>query len=94
MKINDIMANYTPGEPANTWVEEFASILPHGEGLYIADLMRDIHKDGMKVNILLGNDGRVWNGHHRLEAARLLGWEEVPVTHVENGYTDKEAGLE
>lgn len=29
--------------------------------------------------ILLGSDGRIWDGHHRLVAARRLGFEIIPV---------------
>lgn len=29
--------------------------------------------------ILLGHDGRVWDGHHRIVAARRLGIESLPV---------------
>lgn len=32
--------------------------------------------------VLLGNDGRVWDGHHRIVAARRLGFTEVPVEHA------------
>lgn len=28
---------------------------------------------------LLGDDGRVWDGHHRIVAARSLGWRWLPV---------------
>ena len=29
--------------------------------------------------VCLGDDGRVWDGHHRIVAARRLGFAEVPV---------------
>lgn len=28
--------------------------------------------------VLLGNDGRVWDGHHRIVAARRLGFTHIP----------------
>jgi ParB-like chromosome segregation protein Spo0J len=41
-----------------------------------------IEKTGIREPILLGNDGRVWDGHHRITAAHQLGIEEVPIKHV------------
>lgn len=29
--------------------------------------------------ILLGSDGRIWDGHHRITAARRLGFDAIPV---------------
>ena len=91
LTVDYIQENFTPGEETSAWAEEFAWILDfHGD--YVSDLLTDIEKSGIKVPILLGDDGRVWNGHHRLLVARILGMAEVPVTHAEDGCTDEEAG--
>lgn len=29
--------------------------------------------------VCLGNDGRIWDGHHRIVAARRLGFTEIPI---------------
>lgn len=41
-------------------------------------LLFDIGREGVKNPILLGSDGRVWDGHHRIVAARLFGLNAVP----------------
>src|SRR5690606_15690221 len=36
-------------------------------------------EEGVRVPILIGTDGRVWDGHHRLAVAHRLGLPEVPI---------------
>lgn len=92
LTVDYILDNFTPGEETNTWAEEFRWIIDFDNN-HTGALLIDIEKHGIKVPVLLGTDGRVWNGHHRLLVARVLGMDEVPVTHAEDGYTDEEAGL-
>lgn len=48
------------------------------EGHYQLQLEEDMFTSGaIPVGILLGDDGRVWDGHHRLIAARRLGMDTV-----------------
>lgn len=60
------------------WEEEFSYLWSnHGERMdYLAN---SIQETGIQTPILLGNDGRVWDGHHRLAAAYSLGIHRVPV---------------
>ena len=92
LPVDYILDNFTPGDEDRTWDTEFKAILnfnpPH-----VGKLWTDIEENGMRVPVLLGDDGRVWNGHHRLLIARLLDMQEVPVVHAQDGYTDEEAGL-
>lgn len=44
-------------------------------------LMDSVLKDGFQEPIILGNDGRVWDGHHRLAVALALGMR-LPVDVV------------
>ena len=47
--------------------------------------LEDYIKDhGIMGTIRLGNDGRVWDGHHRLIAAKRLGIETVEVEQYED----------
>lgn len=39
----------------------------------------------MKYPILLGTDGRVWDGHHRLCVADMLGLDAVPCEFADRG---------
>lgn len=43
-------------------------------------LTTSIQETGIRMPILIGSDGRVWDGHHRLASAHRLGFALVPVT--------------
>lgn len=77
MKLDDILANYRDGDE-HGWDVEF-DYLWSRETAYLDRLSTSIQETGMQEPILLGSDGRVWNGHHRLAIARSLGIESVPV---------------
>lgn len=47
-------------------------------------LLASIRRDGIREPIVLDPRGLVLDGHHRLEAARMLGMSSVPV-HVWTG---------
>jgi hypothetical protein len=55
----------------------------------LADLIAAIAVNGVATPLLLGDDGRVWDGHHRLLVARLLGIETLT---VEYGHSGQETG--
>lgn len=42
-------------------------------------LTTSIQEVGIQNPILIGGDGRVWDGHHRLAAAHKLGLDQVPI---------------
>lgn len=49
-------------------------------GHYQKMLEDEIRKSGrIDSPVLLGNDGRIWDGHHRIVAARRLGIADIPV---------------
>jgi hypothetical protein len=75
-----IFTTYRNGD-GNGWDEEFEWI---GTCHYPRKLIADIAVNGIREPILLGDDGRVWDGHHRLYAAMVLGLEEVPTTRPRN----------
>lgn len=83
MKVNDILARYEPGDN-DDWSVEFAQLLIE-DGNTLGELVWEIDFTGIKEPILLGDDGRVWDGHHRLMVARILGIEEVEVKHGTGG---------
>ncbi|MGO2860631.1 MAG: hypothetical protein ACTIC1_05705 [Brevibacterium sp.] len=91
MNLDYVLENFTSGDENNTWAQEFRWIIDF-DAPHTGALLADIEANGIKLPILLGDDGRVWNGHHRLLAARILGFTEVPVVHADDGYTDEEAG--
>lgn len=77
----DIMADYKPGD---RWDREPGDTLPNGWGTewrllwtFRGRKMRRLTLSallfGIRKPILLGSDGRVWDGHHRLLAAHAAG---------------------
>jgi len=76
--VDFILAHYQDGNEVG-WEEEFRYLIV-SHGREISELMFQIRKDGIKEPILLGPDRRIWDGHHRLLCARVLGIKEVPVT--------------
>lgn len=83
-----VLTQWRPGSGDWDWPTEFADIVQEDDGATIAGLIGHIAKNGMLKPILLGDDGRVWDGHHRLLAARILGIADVP---VEYGYGGNES---
>ena len=76
-KLQDILDNYKDGDE-HGWEIEFRFLrLEHSDR--IEELSAEVLRDGMKEPVLLGSDDRVWDGHHRLCVADLLGMEYVPV---------------
>lgn len=82
-----ILAEYAPGSRAQpwTWDDEERDILQRvccccGEpGHYQLALEVLLREHGITQGVCLGSDGRVWDGHHRIVAARRLGIKNVPV---------------
>lgn len=63
-----------------TWAEELIVLRGTPDhGSRTNALIEDIKERGIQTPILLGTDGRVWDGHHRVIAAMILGLENVPV---------------
>lgn len=78
MNVNELMTKYKVGSEEWSWEEEFSSIAEvHAQEML--NLMMDIKKNGFQVPVLLGDDGRIWDGHHRIFAAYLMGLD-IPVT--------------
>ena len=48
----------------------------------IEDLAASIAADGLLHPIVVTNDARLIAGHRRLEACRMLGWGQIPVTFI------------
>ena len=61
------------------WDAEFEFLRVHHEAR-VQTLAALIVADGITNPILLGHDGRVWDGHHRLYVAKALGLTHVPAS--------------
>lgn len=55
------------------------------EGHYQRQLEEHIVERGVPGYVLLGDDGRVWDGHHRVVAARRLGIDAIHVMYAGGG---------
>ncbi|MEU0354915.1 ParB N-terminal domain-containing protein, partial [Streptomyces cyaneofuscatus] len=63
-----------------TWDEEWADLdQRHAETGYLDSLEQQIRANGITMPVLIGSDGRLWDGHHRLRIAVRLGIAYVPV---------------
>jgi hypothetical protein len=92
--VHYILNQWRPGSKDWTWGEEMGDIQGReccccGEKAHHYDKIALLLQTQGWVGkpILLGDDGRIWDGHHRLLACLELGIEEVP---VELGYTPNE----
>lgn len=77
----EIIGRWRPGSGDWGWPTEFSDLIQEDGGTVIAGLVGDIARKGVRKPLLLGDDGRVWDGHHRLLAARILGIRELPVEY-------------
>ncbi|MFD3741614.1 ParB N-terminal domain-containing protein [Streptomyces sp. NPDC058629] len=63
-----------------TWDQEWADLdQRHAESGYLDRLEQQIKANGITMPVLIGSDGRLWDGHHRLRIAVRLGIAYVPV---------------
>ena len=77
--LGHITSHYRDGDERG-WDVEFADLWER-EPETMTDLLLDVAEHGIREPILLGDDGRVWDGHHRLAVAERLNLDDVPVTY-------------
>lgn len=81
MRLDNLLEHYRPGSHNYwSWSSEFLFIEAqlHAE-FREGEFLDHVEEFGILNPIVLGDDKRVWDGHHRLYAAWKLGYEEVPV---------------
>lgn len=79
LNIGTVTSRYRDGDE-HGWETEFALVrreFPEA----LAGLMASIPEDGQREPVLLGSDGRVWDGHKRLTALTDLGTGIVVVQY-------------
>lgn len=81
--LNDLLERFRPGSFNWTWPEEFIDIKEHSVYMF-GTLLADITVNGIREPVLLGNDGRVWDGHKRITAAFTLGIPSIPIEYAED----------
>lgn len=84
MSLAEIIGGWCPGSQPEpwTWVDEQTSLYgePHRE--HTLDVEASMLADGVLEPVLLGDDGRVWDGHHRVVIAMSNGIPALPVEHA------------
>lgn len=82
MRLTQVLAEYEDGNDTG-WPVEFAWLwMNHAEQM--VELIQDVIKNGIQEPILLGPDGSIWDGHHRIAAAVALGLDTIPTTTKED----------
>lgn len=85
IKVDELMEKWRPGSHGDdwTWTNEYTDLWAE-DGPYTNEIIDMVKTHGIgfadeKSPILLGYDGRVWDGHHRILVAKYLGYEWVKV---------------
>lgn len=82
--LSRILAEVAVGSGDWTWEEEWADLDErHATDGELDKLEQQIRENGITTPVLIGSDGRLWDGHHRICIAYRLGLTEVPVEIVE-----------
>ena len=80
LPLANVLAEWAPGSYDDRWTwDDEREWLWHCHREQMASLVADISANGVREPILLGDDGRVWDGHHRICAAIELNLTELPV---------------
>jgi hypothetical protein len=77
MELNKLLEDYLDGDEVG-WRETFEELRVK-QGHRIRVLTRQILDRGIVDPNMLGDDGRIWDGHHRIYIAFVLGFTHVPV---------------
>lgn len=80
MSRETLIAEFRDGDE-HGWDTEFEYLETH-HAEKIEALVESVKRHGILEPVLLGNDGRVWDGHHRITAAWLAGVTMIPVVRA------------
>ncbi len=74
--VAEIVTFWRPGSREHSWADEYAEIMvqPNTKAIYERVDSEGIHFADRFAPVLLGNDGRVWDGHHRICIAIQRGY--------------------
>ena len=76
LRLDHLLGVFRVGSGDWSWREEHDLLYARP---WQAALTQQIATEGIREPVLLGNDGRIWDGHHRICAAMHLGLDVVPV---------------
>lgn len=76
VRLDHLLGVYAVGSGDWSWQDEHDNLIDQPGTQKLLARIRD---EGIREPILLGTDGRVWDGHHRIVIAMHLGLDSVPV---------------
>lgn len=76
VRLDHLLGIYSVGSGDWPWTEEYDNLIDQPDTRKLLDRIR---AEGIRESILLGTDGRIWDGHHRIVIAMHLGLDSVPV---------------
>lgn len=93
VQLDHLLGVYSVGSGDWSWQDEYQKLIDRP---VTQRLLAEVREDGIREPVLLGTDGRVWDGHHRITVAMHLGLDSVPVEfaarkHPEPEITDEAA---
>lgn len=92
MELIDVRRGWLPGsyDQPWSWADEHNDIITREcaccgrPGHYMQALADHVREKGeITEPVLLGSDGRVWDGHHRIVAASIIGLPVIPVERAD-----------
>lgn len=81
-RLDHLLGVYRVGSGDWAWREEYDNLIDQPD---TQKLLARIRAEGIREPVLLGTDGRVWDGHHRIVIAMHLGLDSVPVEFAGEG---------
>lgn len=90
IRLDHLQGVYRVGSFEWSWQEEYDDLMSR-DATKMAALIDSIRAEGIREPILLGDDGRVWDGHHRICAAMHIGLDSVPVEWSSEWYARRDA---
>lgn len=74
--VRDLMGLFVPGDE-HSWEAEIQWLWENHTAKLLG-LMQDVMLNGFLEPVVLGDDGRLWDGHHRVLVALALNLDTVP----------------
>jgi ParB-like chromosome segregation protein Spo0J len=92
MTLRRFLREIAPGsfDPPYSWDDE-ADHLWANEPERMSRLVDDIARNGQARPVMVGDDGRLWDGHHRVTALRHLGRTYLTIIHWGDLTDDEQA---
>lgn len=86
VRLDHLLGVYAVGSGDWSWQVEYDELIGQPG---TQKLLARIRNEGIREPVLLGTDGRVWDGHHRIVIAMHLGLDSVPVEFAGEGSPER-----